>query len=131
VSPKVLELNDRPSLQVTAPFEQALKEGMIAESFLHLSLDGLSFRSNPSSQWQQILPVAPSSELAGPIRATMQDKSKLKHQSKTGLNSPVTQRMMEAGVKSDFHDYYRTKFVSAGHSSALLPMKDELIDEIC
>jgi hypothetical protein len=129
--PKVLELNDRPSLQVTAPFEQALKEGMIAESFLHLSLDGSSFGNNPNSKWQQILPVAPTSELAAPIRAMMQHKSELKYQRKTGLNSPATQRMMEAGVKSDLHDYYRTKFVSAAHSSALPRVKDDWIDEVC
>jgi hypothetical protein len=128
--PKVLELNDRPSLQVTAPFEEGLKEGLIAESFLHLSLDGSSFGNHPNSNWQQILPVSPSSELAAPIRAMMQHKSDLKYHKKTGLNSVAAQRMMEAGVKSDLHDYYRTKFVSSVHSSALPPMKDELTDEI-
>jgi hypothetical protein len=110
--PKLLELNDRPSLQITATFEKDLKEGMIAEAFTHLSLDGSSFGENEASRWQQILPVSPMSELANPIQAIMQQKSDLKWKKKTVRDSPVSQRMMEAGIKTETHEALRLRYFS-------------------
>lgn len=108
--PKVLELNDRPSLQVTAPFEKELKEGLIREAFLHLSLDGSSFGNSENSKWQQIMPVPGNTELAGTIRSMMAHKSDLKYQGRAGVNSPAVQRMMAAGIKPEVHETYRSRF---------------------
>lgn len=108
--PRVLELNDRPSLQVTAPFEKELKEGLIREAFLHLSLDGSTFGNNEHSKWQQILPVPDSSPLSGPIKTMMQNKSNLKYSGRTGANSESVQRMMAAGIKQEYHDTYRARY---------------------
>jgi hypothetical protein len=57
--PKLLELNDRPLLQVTAPFEAALKEGMIAEAFTHRSLDGSSFGAPRARSGSRSCPCPP------------------------------------------------------------------------
>jgi hypothetical protein len=127
--PKLLELNDRPSLQVTAPFEAALKEGMITEAFSHLSLDGSSFGANAGSKWQQILPVPPGSELAAPIRSIMQHQSELKIKKKTAMNSPVAQRMMEAGVRTDAHDLLRARFLPV--MSAAPGKEGYAVEEVC
>ena len=108
--PRVLELNDRPSLQVTAPFEKDLKEGLIREAFTHLSLDGSTFGNNDHSKWQQILPVPDSSPLSGPIKTMMQVKSNLKYSGRTGANSESVQRMMAAGIKQEYHDTYRARY---------------------
>jgi hypothetical protein len=112
--PKVLELNDRPSLQVTATFEHELKEGMIREAFKHLSLDGSSFGNCEESQWRQILPVPSASDLWEPVQAMMQFKSDLKYQQRTAVDSPSSQRMMAAGVKQNVHEMYRMRFFKDG-----------------
>lgn len=123
--PQVLELNDRPSLQVTAPFEKDLKEGLIKEAFLHLSLDGSTFGNHPDSKWQQILPVPASSPLSGPIKAMMQNKSSLKYSGRTTANSLSVQRMVAAGIKPEFHDVYRARFFgSKNEQVSLPPIKD-------
>jgi hypothetical protein len=128
--PQLLELNDRPSLQVTAPFEQSLKEGMIAEAFSHLSLDGSSFGANEGSRWQQILPVAPSSGLAAPIRAIMQHQSDLRITKKAVVNSAATQRMMTAGIRQEAHDLCRARYFAQGGNAVALS-SDEINEEIC
>jgi hypothetical protein len=122
--PKLLELNDRPSLQVTAPFELELKQGMIAEAFSHLALDGSTFGNNENSKWEQILPVPRGSELARPIQAIMQHRSELKFREKAGASSSSTQRMLDAGIKPAIHDLHRAKFLST-HPSRPGDDKDE------
>ncbi|KAH0794106.1 Tubulin-tyrosine ligase family protein [Histomonas meleagridis] len=99
--PMVLELNDRPSLQVTAPFELGLKESMIKEAFEHLRLDALTNGNNSNSNWQQILPVSENSQLYMPIKAMMQHQSGLKYYGRTSAKSPGTQRMVNAGIAAD------------------------------
>lgn len=131
--PKVLELNDRPSLMVTASFEQELKEKMLSESFLHISLDGGFFGNNPKSRWQQIYPLSSKSELAAPVNAMLQHSSSLKYTKRMGVNSPSTQRMMVAGIKPEIHNNKRAKYIIQPTMPlppptsliTLPPMKDE------
>jgi hypothetical protein len=125
--PRLLELNDRPSLQVTAPFESELKEGVISEAFSHLSLDGSTFGNNEKSKWEQILPVSRKSGLAGSIQAIMQQRSGLKFREKAGATSSSTQRMLEAGIKPAIHELYRAKFIPSHLPPISSDDKDELM----
>jgi hypothetical protein len=109
--PKLLELNDRPSLQVTAPFESELKEGVISEAFSHISLDGSTFGNHEKSKWEQILPVPRNSGLSRPIQAILQQRSGLKFRERAGATSSSTQRMLEAGIKPAMHELYRSRFI--------------------
>ena len=128
--PRVLELNDRPSLQVTAPFEKELKEGLIREAFTHLSLDGSSYGNHQKSKWQQILPVPESSPLSGPIKTMMQNKSNLKYAGRAGANSQSVQRMVAAGIRAEYHDVYRARFFgNKTEQSTLPPIKDSKDDK--
>lgn len=134
--PKVLELNDRPSLMVTAHFEQELKENMLAESYTHISLDGGFFGNNEKSRWQQLYPLSPKSELAAPVRAMLMHNSNLKYTGRIGVNSPGIQRMVGAGIKPEIHSIKRNKFIIQPPSNAqpstvtlnLPPMRDEIDD---
>jgi hypothetical protein len=57
LNPKVLELNDRPSLGVTVEFEEDLKEGIIADAFEHVCPNGDVRGDSPdTSRWRQIFP---------------------------------------------------------------------------
>jgi hypothetical protein len=57
LNPKVLELNDRPSLGVTVPFEEDLKESIIADAFEHVCPNGEVKGDSPeTSRWRQIFP---------------------------------------------------------------------------
>lgn len=131
--PKVLELNDRPSLMVTAKFEQELKECMLAESYTHISLDGGFFGNNDKSRWQQIYPLSPKSELAAPVHAMLLHNSSLKYTGRVGVNSPGIQRMMVAGIKPEVHSIKRNKFIVQPSSNMqpstinlnLPPMREE------
>jgi len=109
--PKVLELNDRPSLQVTASFEQNLKEGLIREAFMHLALDGTAFGETVGSRWQQILPVPEGSVLADPVRAMMQRKSELQCKRRADAGTSYVQRTMAAEIKPGA---YRSRFCGRG-----------------
>lgn len=57
MNPKVLELNDRPSLGVTVDFELELKEKLIAEAYEHVSPNGDWYGNNENSGWIQIYPL--------------------------------------------------------------------------
>jgi hypothetical protein len=122
--PKLLELNDRPSLQVTASFELPLKQEMISEAFSHISLDGSSFGENENSKWQQILPITKNSELSATVHAIMQHRSEVKYRPKAGVNSSSTQRMLDAGVKPELHEMYRARFIGP-HLPRISDEKDD------
>lgn len=55
-NPRLLELNDRPSLEVTIPFERELKEKMLSDVFYHVVANGDTKGNNVNSGWQQIYP---------------------------------------------------------------------------
>lgn len=57
MNPKVLELNDRPSLGVTVDFELELKEKLISEAFEHVAPNGDWFGNCENSDWIQIYPL--------------------------------------------------------------------------
>lgn len=65
MDPYVLELNDRPSLCVTVPLEKDLKEGLLAEAFEHLGVNGECYGDSPNSRWRQIYPLPESSPYSG------------------------------------------------------------------
>lgn len=58
--PYVLELNDRPSFQVTVPFERDLKINLIKEAFEHIDSFGECYPDCPESGWHRIFPVETS-----------------------------------------------------------------------
>lgn len=57
--PKILELNDRPSLSVTVDFEKDLKTGFIRDCFEHVTTTGESNGESDKSGWEQIYPILP------------------------------------------------------------------------
>lgn len=57
MNPKVLELNDRPSLGITVDFEKELKEKLISEAYEHVSPNGNWYGNNENSDWIQIYPL--------------------------------------------------------------------------
>lgn len=59
LEPKILEINDRPSLSATVDFEYELKEGLIRHAFQHVSPTAESFGNDPDypSDWYQIYPL--------------------------------------------------------------------------
>lgn len=57
LNPQILELNDRPSLCVTVPFEKDLKEGLIKDLFYHVGPSGECWGDCPESGWHQIYPL--------------------------------------------------------------------------
>lgn len=57
MKPRVLELNDRPSLGVTVDFEKDLKVGLISEAFEHVGPNGDWYGNSENSGWIQIYPL--------------------------------------------------------------------------
>ena len=107
--PFVLELNDRPSLSVTVPFEKDLKTNMLREMFYHVTPDGSTLGDNPESGWQQILPVEPSRELANSVKRLMSIRSKIKYTGRVAANSPTTNRMLTSGINVNLHEEHRQR----------------------
>jgi hypothetical protein len=70
--PRVLELNDRPSMKVTFPFEYTLKKSLIVDGMKLVSIDGSEVREEPGSQWERIFPVDDVHPLYRIIRAIQQ-----------------------------------------------------------
>lgn len=56
-NPQVLEINDRPSLHVTVPFERELKETLVRDVFQHVCSNGEILDDTPSSGWKTIYPL--------------------------------------------------------------------------
>jgi hypothetical protein len=65
--PIVLELNDRPSMKVTFPFEHGLKKKLIVDAMEIVG--GTEPHPGPDNQWERILPVDDSEPLAKMMRA--------------------------------------------------------------
>jgi hypothetical protein len=107
--PLLLELNDRPSLAVTVPFESELKTNMLHEVFYHVTADGSTLGENENSGWQQILPVPELSPLKGPIQRVMSVRSELKYLGRAASESPGTTRMIEQGIQLDRHEECRKR----------------------
>ena len=110
MNPQVLELNDRPSLAVTVPFEMELKTAMIRDSFKHITHDGSSVGEVEGSGWEQILPAAPGSELDSYSKLAMERKSTLRYTGRAGSDSPTTVRMIESGINIKLHQERRERF---------------------
>jgi hypothetical protein len=101
--PVLLELNDRPSLSVTVPFEEELKSNMIRDAFCHVTTSGATLGESDRSQWQQILPVSDGHKLAGAIGTVMKFQSTLKYTGRSPEQSPVTNRMLSSGINKELH----------------------------
>jgi hypothetical protein len=115
--PMLLELNDRPSLGVTVPFEKDLKANMLREIFYHVTTDGSTLGENENSGWQQILPVVDASPLRGPIQKVMAVRSKLKYLGRAAAESPGTTRMIEAGIQQERHEESRKRATALKESA--------------
>jgi hypothetical protein len=107
--PKLLELNDRPSLSVTVPFEKELKTNMLREAFFHIAADGSLLGEHSDSQWQQILPVPESSPLAPSTRTVMQCRSNVKYTGRMAAEGPSMDRMVQTGIKVCLHQELRER----------------------
>lgn len=107
--PFVLELNDRPSLSVTVPFEKELKTNMLREMFYHVTPNGSTLGNHPESGWQQILPVDPRLELATSVKRLMSIRSEIKYTGRVAANSPATTRMLSSGINVDLHEAHRQR----------------------
>ena len=113
--PQLLELNDRPSLSVTVPFEKDLKTGMIRDMFYHITLDGSTIGENPESGWQQIIPSKDTQEEAQ-LKQIMEMPSHIKYTGRLAAQSPTTTRMIENGIKLELHKQRRERFESLRQS---------------
>ena len=110
MNPQVLELNDRPSLAVTVPFEMELKTAMIRDSFKHITHDGSPVGEVEGSGWEQILPAPTGSELDNYSKIAMERKCTLKYTGRAGSESPTTVRMIESGINQKLHQERRERF---------------------
>ena len=110
MNPQVLELNDRPSLAVTVPFEMELKTAMIRDSFKHITHDGSSVGEVEDSGWEQILPAPTGSELDNYSKIAMERECTLKYTGRAGSESPTTVRMIESGINQKLHQERRERF---------------------
>ena len=70
--PCVLELNDRPSMKVTFPFERDLKKSLVVDTAKLVSPDGGTAPETPGSGWERVLPVEDGSAFSRVIRAMKQ-----------------------------------------------------------
>jgi hypothetical protein len=107
--PVLLELNDRPSLSVTVPFEEELKSNMIRDAFCHVTTSGATVGESDGSQWQQLIPVSDGHKLAAPISTVMKFQSTLKYTGRSAEQSPGTNRMLTNGINQDLHEQSRLR----------------------
>jgi hypothetical protein len=110
LNPQILELNDRPSLSVTVPFEMELKTAMIRDAFKHISHDGSHIGEVEGSGWELILPASPGTELDTYSKIAMERKSLIKYTGRAAKDSPVTNRMIESGINQKLHQERRERF---------------------
>jgi hypothetical protein len=68
--PMVLELNDRPSMKVTFPFEHGLKKGLIRDALEIVMSD--CFNRSEGNKWERVLPMDESDPLQKAMRAIQQ-----------------------------------------------------------
>ena len=110
MNPQILELNDRPSLSVTVPFEMELKTAMIRDAFKHISHDGSYIGEVEGSGWQQVLPAPPGTELDTYSKIAMERKSTIKYTGRAAGDSPVTNRMIQSGINEKLHQERRERY---------------------
>jgi hypothetical protein len=70
--PIVLELNDRPSMKVTFPFEYGLKKSLIVDAMKIVSIDGSEVRDDTRNRWEKLFPVDETHPLYRVMRAIHQ-----------------------------------------------------------
>lgn len=103
LKPQLLELNDRPSLSVTVPFEKDLKTTLITEMFKHITSDASTAENCADSQWEKLFPVNEFEENYNNLRRVMDTKSTLRYKGRVATNSSITNRMLTSGINSDQH----------------------------
>jgi hypothetical protein len=70
--PMVLELNDRPSMKVTVPFEYTLKKSLIVDAMKLVSINGSEIRTDSEVKWERLFPVDDTHPLYRIMRAIQQ-----------------------------------------------------------
>ncbi|OHT03365.1 Tubulin-tyrosine ligase family protein [Tritrichomonas foetus] len=110
LKPKLLELNDRPSIAVTVPFEKDLKTNMMREMFYHVTPNGSTLGNHENSGWQQIIPIEnPNSDIFLNVKKVMNTPSSIKYIGRVAANSPSTNRMVSSGINNDLHTARRKR----------------------
>ena len=109
MKPFVLELNDRPSLSVTVPFEAELKSNLINETFYHITHNGKTIFNHPKSNWEQIIPFN-DQEKNQIIQKVLNRTSNIKYSGRPPEKNPLINNMMNKGINMDLHLQRRNRF---------------------
>jgi hypothetical protein len=111
MEPVVLELNDRPSLMVTVPFEHDLKVKMLRDCFFHVDPSGESHGDCPESDWQQIFPLPETSPKVSMWAELLAKASVPVGPGNSLASSCATNRMVSSGVRQSWHEESRQRFM--------------------
>jgi hypothetical protein len=88
--PTILELNDRPSMKVTFPFEYGLKKSLIVDAMKIVSIGGNEVREDPGNRWERLFPCDEGHSLYRVMRAIHQ-RSVNVFGPKTNQSTPAAQ----------------------------------------
>lgn len=110
MEPQFLELNDRPSLSVTVPFEMSLKKSMIKESFMHVTHDGsVTNLECEGSGWEVAFPTS-DPELTGQVNLALTRKSDIKYSGYSPGKGASAMRIVDSGINKDLQREHRERF---------------------
>ncbi|OHT06309.1 hypothetical protein TRFO_25650 [Tritrichomonas foetus] len=115
--PFALELNDRPSLSVTVPFESDLKVKLIRDSFFHILPGGEVGPEVPESDWQLIFPVPAESPKNAQWQSVMAKATIPAPPSNMVASSSATNRMASSGINAALHQERRQRFLEIKENS--------------
>ena len=115
--PSVLELNDRPSLSVTVPFEYELKTKLIRDSFYHVLPGGGVAGNCKESDWEQIFPFEPNAPRAAIWDEVLAKASIPAPPSSSVASKHATNRMASSGINAALHQERRQRFNEIRESS--------------
>jgi hypothetical protein len=124
MEPMVLELNDRPSLSVTVPFEKDLKVKLLRDCFFHVDANGDTHGDCEDSDWQQIFPLRDGAPCGGAWGELLAKASAPLPAGNVLSSSCATDRMVFSGVKPSWHNESRQRFFEmkeAGKGSRFNP----------
>jgi hypothetical protein len=110
LEPVVLELNDRPSLMVTVPFEHDLKVKLLRDCFFHVDANGESHGDCEESDWQQIFPLPETASNAAMWAGLLAQASIPVGPGNALASSSATNRMVSSGVRQSLHEENRQRF---------------------
>ncbi|EAY06896.1 Tubulin-tyrosine ligase family protein [Trichomonas vaginalis G3] len=110
MEPQFLELNDRPSLSVTVPFEMPLKKTMIMDSFKHVTHDGAVTNIEAEGSGWEIAYPSKDHELNSQVALAMTRKSDLKYSGYMPGKGATAMRIVDSGIKKEWQKEHRARF---------------------